>query len=369
MLKDSDLDKWIYREHTRVKHILLEKYLKAWITILGSSFRHICYFDGFAGRGEYTDGSPGSPLIALKLADELQKYYEKFICIFIERNSVNFKNLESVLERETPEIKHINKIEIIKRNDEFAIVIEEIFKDLEQQKYILVPSFFFVDPFGFSGIPFNIVKKILSNPRTEIFFTFMVRDVNRFLLHEKLKETFNELFGNDGWKEIVETKENQEIALIDLYRQNLHEDAKLKYSWSFRVCTPEKQQTLYYLIHATNNFKGHSIMKDVMYKQSVEGNFAYLGPTDLSERSQIKLFNVENIEDLKKYLLNRFKGCVITYEKIQEEVCNPWNEEPPYVNQQYRQALKELEKEQKVLIERISSKKTGLKENDRITFA
>ncbi len=368
MLKNNDLEKWTYREHTRVKHILLEKYLKAWITILGSSFRHICYFDGFAGRGEYTDRSPGSPLIALKLADELQKYYEKFICIFIERNLENFKNLESVLKRETPKIKHINKIEIIKKNDEFAIVIEEIFKDLEQQKYILAPSFFFVDPFGFSGIPFNIVKKILSNPRTEIFFTFMVRDINRFLLHEKLKETFNELFGNDGWKEIVATKENQEIALIDLYRQNLHEIAGLKYSWPFRVCTDEKRQTVYYLIHATNNFLGHSIMKDVMDKQSTEGNFAYLGPEDISARSQITLFNINNIEDLKKYLLGRFKGNIKTYNEIQKEVCVPWYEEPPYVKKHYNLALKELEQEQKVSIKRISSKKTGLKENDRITF-
>jgi len=67
MLKDSDPEKWEFKEHTKVKHILLKKYLAAWIQILGSWSNRICYFDGFAGRGEYTDGTLGSPIIALEV--------------------------------------------------------------------------------------------------------------------------------------------------------------------------------------------------------------------------------------------------------------------------------------------------------------
>ena len=91
MLKDSAPEKWEYREHTRVKHILLEKYLTAWIPILGKYNSRICYFDGFAGRGEYTtDGTLGSPLIALKVADRLSGYFGKVICFFIEKDE-NYK--------------------------------------------------------------------------------------------------------------------------------------------------------------------------------------------------------------------------------------------------------------------------------------
>src|SRR4030043_186638 len=36
---------WEYKEHTKVKHILLEKYLAAWIPILGKYNQKICYFD------------------------------------------------------------------------------------------------------------------------------------------------------------------------------------------------------------------------------------------------------------------------------------------------------------------------------------
>ncbi|MGB2828032.1 MAG: three-Cys-motif partner protein TcmP, partial [Dehalococcoidales bacterium] len=101
-MKDSALDKWEYKEHTRVKHILLSKYLKVWITALGKYNEKICYFDGFAGRGEYTDGTLGSPLRALKLADELSEYFKKLICYFVEKDTDNFNNLTEILERERP---------------------------------------------------------------------------------------------------------------------------------------------------------------------------------------------------------------------------------------------------------------------------
>lgn len=166
MGKDSALDKWEYREHTKVKHILLKKYLAAWIPILGKWNPKICYFDGFAGRGEYTDGTLGSPLIALEVADNLSEHFGELVCFFIEKDPENFKNLERVLEQEQSKIKNLQKIKIIKENDEFANVISGIFEYLEKEKSILVPSFFFIDPFGFSGIPFAVIKRILENPKT-----------------------------------------------------------------------------------------------------------------------------------------------------------------------------------------------------------
>lgn len=53
MVRDNDPQKWIYKEHTRAKHELLEKYLGGWISILGSRHERLLIFDGFAGRGEY----------------------------------------------------------------------------------------------------------------------------------------------------------------------------------------------------------------------------------------------------------------------------------------------------------------------------
>lgn len=258
MTKDSAPEKWKYREHTKVKHILLEKYLAAWIPILGKWNTKICYFDGFAGRGEYYKSTGevlalGSPIIALQVANRLleqcserrrKPYFDEFICVAIEKDKDNFNNLEKVLEREKTNIKNWRKITVIKENGEFANVINDIFKHLGKEKGVLVPSFFFVDPFGFSGIPYRIIEQILSNPKTEVFFTFMVRDISRFIQLNELKDTFNELFGTDNWKNILNSSKRPEIALIDLYREQLHEVANVEYSWPFRVCTSEKVQTL-----------------------------------------------------------------------------------------------------------------------------
>jgi len=367
-MKDSAPEKWEYKEHTRVKHILLSKYLKVWITALGKYNPKICYFDGFAGRGEYADGTLGSPLRALKLADELSGYFRKLICYFIEKDKDNFENLEEVLKREEANVKNWQKIEVEIKNDEFANVIAEIFKNMEEG-HILIPSFFFIDPFGFSGIPFHIITRILSNPKTEVFFTFMVRDIARFIQLPELEETFNSLFGTDKLKSILASSQKPEMALIDLYREQLHAIAKVQYSWPFRVCTSEKVQTLYYLLHATNHYKGHSIMKQIMFRQSALGNFAYLGPQDITARSQMKLFEIDSIESLKDYLLKRFKGKEISYDKIQEEVCTPWYSEPPYINTHYNQALKQLENERKIKVDRITSRTSrGLSGDDKITF-
>lgn len=56
---------WTKEEQTEGKHLVLKYYLDGWFPILGSSHRRILYIDGFAGPGEYSDGQPGSPLLAL----------------------------------------------------------------------------------------------------------------------------------------------------------------------------------------------------------------------------------------------------------------------------------------------------------------
>lgn len=362
MLRDSDLEKWVYREHTRVKHVLLEKYLRAWIPVLGKWHKRICYFDGFAGRGEYVDGTLGSPLIAMKVAEDLHRFFGEFICVNIEKDPCNYANLEDVIKREKRKYPHA---EIINIHGEFASVVSDIIREVQAR---LVPSFFLIDPFGFSGVPFEIVKDILSIPRTEVFFTFMYREIARFLKSDRIEVLLDELFGTRKWREIAQRglrKEEREHALRSLYIQQLRKEAGVRYPYPFRVCTTEKVQTLYYLIHATNNFKGHFIMKGIMYNQGAKCAFAYLGPDDFAAQHQVPLFDPDSIPDLKTHLLSRFAGRSLTYEEVEEESYM----ETPHIDKHYRRALKELEREGKVKVTRVTSRTVrGLRGQDRISF-
>lgn len=368
MAKDSALEKWEYKEHTEVKHKILEKYLSTWITILGKWNERICYFDCFAGRGEYDDGTFGSPVRAIKIAHRKAKDYGEMTLTFIEKDTENYNNLKHVLEVTRQKNENPDKITFYMINSDFSTAATQIFHYIDSKSEIIAPSLFFVDPFGYSGVPLDIIKKILSYPKTEVFFTFMVSSITRFITHKPISKTLTALFGTDAWEGIIE-KPNKEITLVELYRKQLHEKAGAKYSLHFRISESHRLRTLYYLIHVTNNLKGHYVMKDIMYNGGSKGFFAYLGPNDLTALNQTMLFDLHDINELKNLLLKRYKGKTLTFNGLLADICIPWYAEPPYTVKQYRQALKELEKEDKCSVQRISSKITGLDKKDRINFS
>ncbi|MFZ0511034.1 MAG: three-Cys-motif partner protein TcmP [Candidatus Nitrosopolaris sp.] len=72
--RNNELEKWSIKEHTKVKHEILARYLILWIRILSSFNRRLIIVDGFAGRGEYFDDSnkrsmiDGSAIILMDLS-------------------------------------------------------------------------------------------------------------------------------------------------------------------------------------------------------------------------------------------------------------------------------------------------------------
>jgi len=61
--------------------------------------------------------------------------------------------------------------------------------------------------------------------------------------------------------------------------------------------------------------------------------------------------------------LTRFRGQILTYDQIEEET---W--EAPFVDKHYRAVLKAMEQAETVSINRVSSRRTGLKGKDEISF-
>lgn len=361
-VKNSAPEKWVYREHTRVKHEILQKYLYVWIIALGKWYKRICYFDGFAGRGEYTDGSPGSPIVAMQVAERLHKCFGEFVCTSIEKDKDNFDNLEAVAKREKGKYPHVKVLNIY---GEFADVVSDVIKEVGAR---LAPSFFFIDPFGFSGVPFSLIKDILSVRRTEVFITFMYRDIARFLESDKVGNVLDELFGTSEWRAILRKGYKgikREHALRDLYIRQLVSEAGVHFVWPFKVYMTEKRQTLYYLIHATNNFKGHFVMKNIMYKQGAGGQFTYLGPDDYALRQQMPLLDPDDIPGLKSLLLKKFSGQQKTYLQVEKETTM----DTSHIERHYRRALKELKSEGLVEIRPVTSKTSrGLAGDDIVSF-
>ena len=248
-------------------------------------------------------------------------------------------------------------------NDSFENVANKIITSVGDR---IAPSFWFIDPFGFTGMSFDIVRRLMALRRSEVFVTLMLRDIGRFLSHGDLEEAFDRLFGTSEWRRIVssnKTAQAKEQELRDLYVAQLR--ALGSKVTLFRVSMDEKLQTLYYMVHATNNPKGRRLMKDVMHGQGANGVFAYLGPQDKIARLQGTLIPSDPIPTLKTELPAKFAARTLSFEDLRNECCDDDELRDP----EYRAALKELRDDGKIQVRPVTSRTPrGLGGDDQITF-
>ncbi len=151
---------WDIEPHTKAKHEILERYLDAWFPILATYNQRIVYIDGFCGPGRYKGGEDGSPIIAIKKAlnhfGRLQNREISFI--FIDERKDRIDHLKS----EIASMNIPSNFSIYTEVSEFEKTVGQILNDLKSKNLNLAPTFAFVDPFGFKGVPFTLVKELLS---------------------------------------------------------------------------------------------------------------------------------------------------------------------------------------------------------------
>ncbi len=185
VLSDRDPKKWALGQHTAAKHAVLARYMKAWLPILAYSARarkrpaELVIVDGFAGRGTYSKGEPGSPLILRRIARDVvsTRVADEIELFFVEKDPDNHAELQRVLAAE-PAIPGI--VPHPPERSDFATAARRILGP-DHLGVRPRPAFWFVDPFGFSGMPLSLIREILRPPRSEVFITFMAREANRFL--------------------------------------------------------------------------------------------------------------------------------------------------------------------------------------------
>ncbi|WP_436343761.1 three-Cys-motif partner protein TcmP [Natronorubrum sp. FCH18a] len=369
-LDDSDPDKWHMKEHTEVKHRILRKYLTTWTRIVSSGNPEIHYFDGFAGRARYEDGEPGSPLLALDVANRSADLFDIFHCTYNDYSDENYQILKEEVKDKKNSCENNTQIDEVIFNEEFEDIAIPV---LDSEKYSGLPSMVFIDPFGYSGTPFNVISKImnLQSSGNEVFFNFMVDTIRRFLDDESKEETITRAFGSSDWKSIRKytDREKQEEEILKLYVSQLKEEAGVKYVFPFQMKHPDKNVTVYYLIHATNHFKGFKAMKDVMFNEGADDNFAYLGSDHYGyEDEQTNLFEVTASEDLRikelrERLLSRYNGDTVSFNDILKFAYLNTD----LIDTHCRKALTTLESQDKIHVDRGSSTR-GFKEEYDITF-
>nr|BDD46658.1 hypothetical protein 1 [Bacillales bacterium] len=352
---------WEMKPHTRAKHVILENYLKAWFPIMSFTNERILYIDGFAGPGRYTGGEDGSPIMALKIAYEIYNTHssrlknKEFVFVFIESNKKNYESLQ----KEIGSLKLPKNFTINLDNTEFENTMSAIIEYLNKKKADLAPAFAFIDPFGTKGVPFDLVKQIMSYKKCEIFLNHMYFGV----LRSKHIRDHTDLYGTDEWKEYMDLEGREKhTAITNLYAKQLHTVANVNYTRSFEVRT-KTNATLFDMIYATNNLTGLEKMKEAMWKADPLGNYFF---RDKTRSDQLVLFEYEpDLKPLRDDLLSTFSGQQVSISDIEKHVLI----NTPYLKSHIRRkTLTPLEKEKIIEVKRPPHSYSGFKDGTKITF-
>jgi len=352
-LSDDSKVIWRIEPHTVAKHEILRRYLEAWLPILSKYSDRIIYLDGFAGPGVYLDGEDGSPVIALQTAVKhvLQKQFKEIVFFFIEKDQARAKRLEKILAERFPSLPKSMKYHVI--DEAFASTFEVVLDKLDEGGAMLAPTFAFLDPFGFSGLPMKLIGRMMRCEKCEVLVTFMAGFIRRFL-DDWREPALNELYGTEYWKKARQIQDSDErlIFLVNLYEKQLQQVGGAKYVRSFGM-VGKQDQIIYYLVFGTKHWKGIEVMKDAMWKVDRTGLYRF---SDLTNPNQVYLIDYETkphwIPSAADMVHQKFRGQTVLEDDVHKFVVT----ETPFV---YRKSiLQHLEKRSPPKIASVTCRKT-----------
>jgi three-Cys-motif partner protein len=364
-------DDWNIAPHTAAKHEILRRYLGAWFPILASSGwnRRVLYIDGFAGPGIYTGGDEGSPIIALRTLVEHPQFARlkgtEFVFIFVEKKKDYFDSLQAEIARLWSAVGgQPRNVKVLAVNATFAETAGGILEEMETSKKQLAPTFAFIDPFGWSGVPIELICRLLSYDKCEVFFNFMFNEVNRFVTDDrpKIAEHFEQLFGTDEHREAAGLDpEDRRQFLHDLYAHQLEVNGGFKYVRSFEMLN-EKGRTHYYLFYGTRSVTGLRVMKEAMWKVDPAGGLRFSDRT----ADGLFLFDAEpDLEALQQMLRQHFAGRTVSVEEVEEFVIVGTPFGPSHFK---KGALKVLEEDDLLTVTSVRKRRLTYPAGTRIQF-
>ena len=156
-------------EQSRVKATIVTKYFWAWAKVMIPRAKRranrIAYIDLFAGPGRYKDGTKSTPLLLLENAILDPDMREMLVTIFNDADEDHSRSLEKAIYS----LPEIDRLKYPPKVYHFEVG-EEIAKMLKDAG--LVPTLFFVDPWGYRGLSLNLIGSMLKDWGCDCIFFF-----------------------------------------------------------------------------------------------------------------------------------------------------------------------------------------------------
>jgi len=354
------------REQSQVKASIVAKYFWAWAKVVLPTAKktggRIAYIDLFAGPGRYKDGTNSTPLKVLEAAIEDSELRESLVTLFNDKDPENVSSLVSAIGA-IPNIGRLrHKPNVI--NEEVG---DRIVKQFEKMR--LVPTLFFVDPWGYKGLSLGLINSVLKNWGCDCVFFFNYNRVNMALTNQAVREHVNVLFGEKRAEAIRKELEGlnsieREHLILERLSEALREmGANFVLPFTFK--NERGSRTSHHLIFASKHFKGYEIMKGIMARES-SGQDQGVPSFEFSPASEKfpLLFELSRpLDDLEEMLSSEFAGKALTMRAIYEQ----HNVGRPFIEANYKKVLLGMEASGKITAVPPMDKRP--KRSGEVTFA
>jgi len=247
---------------------------------------------------------------------------------------------------------------------------DQFVKDFQSMK--LIPTLFFVDPFGYKGLSLELVNSVLKDWGCDCIFFFNYNRISMGLPNQLVDPHINALFGEQHAAYLREqisglSSEDRELAIVESLANSLNPTGD-RFVLPFRFKLADGSRTSHHLIFVSKNVTAYKIMKDVMYAESSHfeqgvASFEYNRPY----RNQGLLFELNlPLEDLKEALCKQFAGSTLTTRQLIDN----HHVGKRFVDKNYKDVLKSLEAEGGIVTDPPASKRKPNTFGDtvRITF-
>ncbi|GBL12660.1 hypothetical protein MSj_04180 [Microcystis aeruginosa Sj] len=326
------------KEQSLIKARIVEKYFWAWAKVIiskvkgSSSVQKIAYVDLFAGAGRYKDGSKSTPVKVLETAIADPDMRNMLVSIFNDADVEKVNSLQQAIDS-IPGIENLKYRPQISKYE----VGEDIVKTFQSMK--LVPTLFFVDPWGYKGLSLQLVNSVVKDWGCDCIFFFNYNRINMGLNNDAVKEHINALFGQVGadqlrkrLKTFTLTPQERELTVVEYICEALKEMGG-KYVLPFRFRHEMGNRTSHHLIFVSKHPKGYEIMKEIMAKESSEQtqgvpSFEY-NPATLQQPLLFEL--TRPLDQLESMLLDNFSGKTMTMAEIYDQ----HHPGKPYIKKNY----------------------------------
>ena len=334
------------REQSQIKARIVAKYFWAWAKVIIPSAKdfakRVAYIDLFAGPGRYEDGTISTPLMVLERAIADPDMREMLVTIFNDRDAENVSKLRAAIDS-LDGIKALKHKPTVSRET----VGDEIVKKLEGLK--LVPTFFFVDPWGYKGLSLGLINSVVKNWGCDCMFFFNYNRVNMGLSNPLVREHMDMLFGEqaESLRSRIQqmSPRDREQAIVEQLSESL-QSMGARFVLPFAFKNEAGTRTTHHLVFASKHFKGYEIMKDIMAKESSEQNegVATFEYSPASEKFPLLFELTRPLADLSDMLLRAYAGKTMTM----VEIYTTHSIGRPYVKRNYKQVLASLELQGKI---------------------